>query len=95
MPPSPTWIDGIAANTVFYQEMFAAQEPGAVRLVTTRANLQAALGFYRRSSPVGPHRLRAIEVLGVRVRRIERIDHFMSPEVLRLFDLPSELSPSA
>lgn len=93
MPPSPTWIDGIEANTIFYRNMFAKQDAGALRLVATVANLQPALGFYRRSSPAEPYRLRAIEVLGIRGERIERIDHFMSAAVLRLFSLPPELPP--
>jgi RNA polymerase sigma-70 factor (ECF subfamily) len=94
MPPSPTWIDGIAAHRVFFGKMFAtpAHRPGAVRIVRTSANGQPAFAFYRSSNEGDPHALRAINVVTVRGDRIAAIDHFMTSEVFPVFGLPNEIA---
>lgn len=92
MPPSPTWIAGLAANREFYQMMFEARAPGALRFVPTAANGQPALAFYRAPEAGAARRLSAIEVLDVRAGSVVRIDHFMTRRVFPLFALPEALS---
>jgi hypothetical protein len=88
MPPSPTWISGRDAHRTFYGAMFARTPPGPVTLRAVEANGGTAFGFYR-ATPADPApRLRAIEVLTIDRGALARIDHFMSPAVLRLFALP-------
>lgn len=91
MPPSPTWIDGRAANAEFYRRMFERLWLGAVRLVTTAANGQLAFGFYRANRLGEPHELRAIEVITVVDSAIAQIDHFMRPALAAAFQLPASL----
>jgi RNA polymerase sigma-70 factor (ECF subfamily) len=93
MPPSPTWIDGLAANEVFFRAMFAStpHRPGTLRIVRTAANGQPAFAFYRSTSEGAPHVLHAIDVVTVRDGRIARLDHFMQREVFSVFGLPNEL----
>jgi RNA polymerase sigma-70 factor (ECF subfamily) len=91
MPPSPTWIEGRAANALFYRRMFTGLRPGAIRLVPTRANAQLAFGFYRAAAPGGPHHLRALEVITIASSQVIAIDHFMLPGLGELHALPSSL----
>ncbi len=88
MPPSPTWIDGRAANAVFFGQMFKIPRPGDLHLVRTGANGHVALAFYRSQAPGGPRRLYAIQVITARDGAIASIDHFMTREVFPLFGLP-------
>jgi RNA polymerase sigma-70 factor (ECF subfamily) len=93
MPPSPTWIQGLADHRVFYGRMFKVLHAGAIRLVRVAANGQLAFAFYRARAPGEPHHLRAIEVTSIRGGRVVRIDHFMARPVLGAFGVPDELSP--
>jgi RNA polymerase sigma-70 factor, ECF subfamily len=92
MPPSPTWIDGRAANAEFYRGMFGRLWPGAVRLVPTSANGQPAFGFYRAASRGQPLELRAIQLLTVVEHEIAQIDHFMMPSLGHMFGLVETLA---
>jgi RNA polymerase sigma-70 factor (ECF subfamily) len=95
MPPSPTWIDGRAANEAFYRPMFARWTPRrTLRVVRTAANGQPAFAFYRAPSPGEAYRLHAIQVLLLRDGAIARIDHFMTAEVFPVFGVPQELPSS-
>ena len=91
MPPSPTWIAGIEANTAFYRPMFDPSRRGEIRALRTSANGQPAFAFYGATSPGEPRRRRAIHVIEVRERAIASIDHFMLPELFPVFGLPDEL----
>jgi hypothetical protein len=43
--PLPMWLEGFAANEIFYRRMFSNIRPGRIRFVRTTANGQTALGF--------------------------------------------------
>jgi len=92
MPPRPTWIFGLAANTIFFKRMTPAWN-APVRIVRTRANGRDALALYRpEPGGAGPYTMRAIEVLEAKDGKIVRIDHFMTQEAFRTFDLPEQIS---
>jgi RNA polymerase sigma-70 factor (ECF subfamily) len=95
MPPSPTWIDGRADNTAFYEFMFAAQRPRTFFATETAANGQTAFAFYRTSADDDPYRLRAIQLVTLRDGKVTNIDHFMLPELATAFGLPREIPRSA
>jgi RNA polymerase sigma-70 factor (ECF subfamily) len=90
MPPIPMWLDGLAANAIFYRRMFANLVAGRIRHVRTSANGQTALGFYRPAAEGAPRTLHAIQLLATREGRMWRIDHFMTKEVFPVFGLPAE-----
>ena len=56
-----------------------------------RLDDDAAFAFYR-AAPGEPARPSAIDVVTLMGHEVARIDHFMSPSVLRAFALP-ELAP--
>ena len=93
MPPFAEWLFGRTANERFYRQMLATG-PTGVKMMRTRANARPALAFYRMPAPAGPstesppHRLTAIQVLGVRDGKIANIDHFMLPRLAHVFGLP-------
>jgi len=91
MPPFPMWIAGRSDNAAFYRPMFAAQRPGSFRAVPTSANGGPALAFYRSQAPAEPLRLRAIQLLELRDQRVISIDHFLQPELGRVFGLSDQL----
>ncbi|HEY6556135.1 MAG TPA: RNA polymerase subunit sigma-70 [Polyangiaceae bacterium] len=91
MPPSPTWIEGRAANVAFFRQMFAGQ-PGARRITRTAANGQPALAYYRSDGDGQPYLLRAIQVLAIRDGKVATIDHFTAKEVLAAFELPAQIA---
>jgi RNA polymerase sigma-70 factor (ECF subfamily) len=76
MPPIPTWWDGkasvLAVNSMFVEEM----PLGSIRGVPTRVNRQPAVAFYIREAGDDALRLRALDVLTIRDRRIVQIDVF-------------------
>ncbi|MFO0727369.1 MAG: RNA polymerase subunit sigma-70 [Myxococcota bacterium] len=88
MPPSPTWIEGKAANIVFYRRMLASVSAGWYRHRAIGANGQTAFGFYRPTAPGAPHRLHAIQLVEFREGQIYAIDHFMMPALVAMFGLP-------
>jgi RNA polymerase sigma-70 factor (ECF subfamily) len=94
MPPSPTWIDGLAANEVFFRTMWRSTDQTRPRIVRIRANGQIALAFNRARTEDGPHRLTAVQLVALKAGRVARIDHFMNPAVLPLFDIAQLRSPA-
>jgi len=92
MPPFPMWIAGRADNVAFYRPMFAAQRPGSFRAVSTDANGGPAFAFYRAQMPGGPLRLRAIQLVELRDQLIVSIDHFVLPELGRVFGLADDFA---
>ncbi len=91
MPPFAAWISGSAANAAFYRGMLDATLTSGTRIVLTRANARPALAFYRKDTPEGVLRLRAIHVVGMRDGKIANVDHFMQPLLAGVFGLPAEL----
>jgi RNA polymerase sigma-70 factor (ECF subfamily) len=91
MPPLPVWLEGFAANEVFYRRMFSNVRPGRIRFLPTTANGQTAFGFYRPDTPDAPPTLHAIQLLETKGGRLWRIDHFMIRAVFPLFGLPAEV----
>lgn len=79
MPPSPTWIRGLADSIVFYRRMFARWSAGQVTLVPIGVNGGLGCEFHRDGV------LRAIEALEVRDGKLARMHHFMQPGVVSLF----------
>jgi RNA polymerase sigma-70 factor (ECF subfamily) len=92
MPPWEAWVAGRAANEPFYRSMYANGSRGT-RIVVTHANARPALAFYRPDAIGEAPRFRAIQVVGVRDRKIATIDHFIVPRLARVFGLPETLSP--
>jgi RNA polymerase sigma-70 factor (ECF subfamily) len=88
MPPIPAWLEGLEANEIFYRLMFANMRPGRIRLVRTRANGQAAFGFYRPDGESGPRSLHAIQLVSTRDGRLRTLDHFMGRTFFKEFGLP-------
>lgn len=88
MPPSATWIDGKAANIVFYRRMLGSVSAGWYRHRLISANGQTAFGFYRPTAPGAPHVLHAIQLVEFREGKIYAIDHFMMKEMFSVFGLP-------
>lgn len=82
MPPSPTWIEGLAANEVFYRRMFSGWRRGDASVTPVGAN--AGHGFVFARGGVA----RAVEVVEVAGGRIRRMHHFMQPAVVALFSAP-------
>jgi RNA polymerase sigma-70 factor (ECF subfamily) len=79
MPPSPTWIAGLADNIPFFRRMFERWPPGTARVEPIGVNGGAGFAFYRDGV------LRAIEAVEVRDDRIYRMHHFMQPAAVALF----------
>jgi RNA polymerase sigma-70 factor (ECF subfamily) len=91
MPPIPTWVEGLAANALFYRRMFDKLAPGRIRMLPTTANGLPALGFYRPAGPDARRTLHAIEILTTREGKLWRLQHFMTKRMLPAFGLPTEV----
>ena len=91
MPPRPSWYRGRNAVAAFLRgwPLRGALES---RLVPVGANGQLAFGNYTRRGGAGSYTLHAVDVLTLRGAEIEAITAFLTPEVLRSFGLPAELS---
>ena len=89
MPPYSMWIAGRAANIAFYTPMFEAQRKTSFVATLTAANGRPAFAFYRATAADEPFRLRAIQHVDVRERKIVNIDHFVLPELGRISSCPS------
>jgi RNA polymerase sigma-70 factor (ECF subfamily) len=79
MPPSPTWLEGLDDNAVFYRRMFAGWADQDIRAVPIGVNGGLGLEFHR-GGVVG-----AIEAIEVRDGKLLRVHHFMQPAVIALF----------
>jgi RNA polymerase sigma-70 factor (ECF subfamily) len=91
MPPIPTWLEGFAANELFYRRMLSNMRPGRIRMVRTAANGQTALALFRPDGETGPRTLHAIDVVTTQDGKIRTVDHFMTKAVFPLFGLPAEV----
>lgn len=79
MPPSPTWVRGLADNIAFYRRMFERFAGGDARMVPIGVNGGLGCEFHRGGA------LHAVEAIEVRDGKIVRMHHFMQPAVLSLF----------
>jgi RNA polymerase sigma-70 factor (ECF subfamily) len=91
MPPRPSWYRGRAAVAAFLRAWPLAGALEA-RLVPVRANGQLAFANYTRRGGAGSFTLHAVDVLTLRGSEIEAITAFLTPEALRSFGLPAEIS---
>jgi len=91
MPPTPTWFSGRAAISAFTRQIFSQFGPGRQRLLPVRANGQPAFGIYTAAQPGGPFTAQGVQVLTLAAGRLARLDMFLDPAVLRLFNLPASL----
>jgi RNA polymerase sigma-70 factor (ECF subfamily) len=86
MPPIPTWFRGRDDIAQFLRTRLP--EPGALRLVPTTANGQAAYGLYLRGHG-GVHRAHALQLLTIASAGVARIDMIHDPTLFPRFGLPS------
>jgi RNA polymerase sigma-70 factor (ECF subfamily) len=101
MPPMPTWFRGRDGAVGFLTgHVFAdrerrrdlvgfAAEERRVRVVPTWANGQPAFGVYHWSEEAAAYAPVALQVLTLRGDRIRDITAFVSPALMRRFDLPN------
>ena len=91
MPPTPTWFSGRLAISTFARQLFSQLGPRRQRLLPVRANGQPAFALYEAAQSGGPFAARGVQVLTLASGRIARLDMFLDPAVLRLFNLPASL----
>jgi RNA polymerase sigma-70 factor (ECF subfamily) len=87
MPPFLTWFAGRAA-VIGFLERACLTAPGHFRLIPITANGQPAAAAYEREAD-GVYRAHAIQVLGIRMTGISRIDTFLDPGLFPAFGLPA------
>jgi len=93
MPPEPMHVVGPTAIGSFFATVPMAGRLDLIRLLHTRANKQPALAAYVQDSPAEAFRAYGIMVFAVDGDRIGGITGFAGyPELLPLFELPTELS---
>jgi RNA polymerase sigma-70 factor (TIGR02960 family) len=89
MPPLPAWFHGRDdIGSFFAERMFARPW----RLVELRANGQPAFAGYR-GDPSDRYQLIGVNVLSIRAGRVAWIASFLDPNVLRHFNLPTDMPP--
>jgi RNA polymerase sigma-70 factor (ECF subfamily) len=83
MPPSPTWLRGVAAASAFLAARpFTRLSKSTLRAVPLAANGQPALVFYVDGG------LHSLEVLRFREGRVVEVHHFCDVASLAAFELP-------
>jgi RNA polymerase sigma-70 factor, ECF subfamily len=90
MPPYAAWYKG--RERVADSWLIPSDQPTELRFVPTRANGQIALGVYKLDDKSGRFQPIALEVLSLRGELIAEVTSFRDPELVRLFDLPEELT---
>ena len=90
MPPYAAWYQG--RDRVADSWVMPGDRPTGLRFVPTRANGQIALGVYKFDDESGRFQPIALEVLSLRGELIAEVTSFRDPELVRLFDLPEELT---
>lgn len=83
-PDGPVF-DGMAA-CVDHLQHHVLDGPGRYRMVATSANGQPAAAAYRRDDETGEHRPFGVAVLTTERDRITRIDVFVDPRLVPVFD---------
>ncbi len=85
MPPSPTWISGLADVARFFENRVGDAVRGRrFRTVITDANGCTSAGFYR-AGQNGDWGLFALQVLEARDGRVRAVDHFSTATSLAAF----------
>jgi RNA polymerase sigma-70 factor (ECF subfamily) len=79
MPPSPTWVAGLADNIAFYRRMYEGWRGMQIGAVPIGVNGGAGCAFLRDGV------VRGIEAIEFQGGKVLRIHHFMQPAVIALF----------
>jgi len=93
MPPELARYEGRAAVAAFFGELFGADNPGAWRLVPTRANGQPAAANYVRAWGESLYRATTLDVLRIEGGDLVEITTF-DARVFPAFGLPPTLAVS-
>jgi len=93
MPPVPTWYRG-REQVAFYLRGGPLAGTRYWRLIPARANGQLAFGRYAWNDKTQTFTPRAIDVLTLHGAQIQEITAFLTPDVIRGFDLPALLDES-
>jgi len=94
MPPIPSWFQGRAAITTFFQTTVLTF-PQKWRLLPTRANASPAFGLYRWAAEARVYRLYGLLVLGIVGERIAYMISFLDLPSLSPFALPDTFQLSS
>ena len=93
MPPAPTWYRG-REQVAVYLGGGPLAGTSRWRLIPARANGQLAFGRYAWNDKTQTFTPRAIDVLTLHGAQIQEITAFLTPDVIRGFDLPALLDES-
>jgi RNA polymerase sigma-70 factor, ECF subfamily len=91
MPPYPAWYQG--RDRIADSWLIPQDSPTGLRLLSTRANGQLALGVYKLDAARNLYMPSCLEVFGVRGELISEVTSFRNPELIRVFGLPEKLRP--
>jgi RNA polymerase sigma-70 factor, ECF subfamily len=91
MPPYPAWYQGRARIADSW--LMPQDSPSGLRLLSTRANGQLALGVYKLDAARNLYMPNCLEVFGLRGELISEVTSFRNPELIRVFGLPDKLRP--
>jgi len=90
MPPHATWFQGAAAVERFLRSpSFSTHWLAGFRVITTRANAQLALAFYRRGDL--DYRPSSVQLVRFVEGRLSEALSFIGPHYFRGFELPTHL----
>jgi RNA polymerase sigma-70 factor (ECF subfamily) len=91
MPPQPgVWVGREALVACWAEGGFGTKEPGRLRCLATRANMQPAVASYLRRAGAPGHRPLALDVLRIEDGLVAEIVTF-PPDVFPRFGLPEAL----
>jgi hypothetical protein len=90
MPPEPGLFVGREVIVEYWAESFDQEGFGRMKGVVTRANMQPAVGCYRRQPGEAEYRPMALDVIRIEEGVIAEITTF-PPELFPAFGLPAAL----
>jgi RNA polymerase sigma-70 factor, ECF subfamily len=91
MPPYLGWYQG--RDQIAGSWWMPSDRPTGLRLLSTRANGQLALGVYKLDAESNLYLPNCLEVFGLRGELVAEVTSFREPGLVRVFGLPGELSP--
>jgi RNA polymerase sigma-70 factor, ECF subfamily len=91
MPPYLAWYQG--RDRIADSWLMPQDSPTGLRLLSTRANGQLALGVYKLEETRNLFVPNCLEVFGLRGELISEVTSFRNPELIRVFGLPDKLRP--